>query len=157
MLRNFGRSLRAWLRGGTAGFNEAESRLLQSLLDALPQPDKSILSAQLAAVTLVQRQHPGRLVVAYYPMPERVPVLPYPGYEYCLANLRYRSKGKVRKTSIMLHDGRFMSFERKVPRSPEEIEALVEVELHPGRSGHIASDIDREEHGAASSASLTSD
>lgn len=136
-----------FLFGGTRSFNDAEARLLSFLVDALPTRDREILLCQINSVGKVQRQHPGRLVAAYYKPGREVPRLPYPGDEYCLANVTYKSGARTRTTSLVLHDGRFMSFERSVPRSLSEISSLVAVVLHPGGFKTVARDIDGEEHG----------
>ena len=52
------------LFGGTRGFNAAEARLLSLLSEALPAQERQTLARQLGAVRKVQRQNPGRLVVA---------------------------------------------------------------------------------------------
>lgn len=137
-----------FLRGGSRSFNEAERQILQFTLEALPAKDRETLSKQIAAVTLVQRQHPGRLVVAYYKRnPEKVPLLPYPGVEHCIAKVSYKSNGKTRTTALVLHNGKFMSFERNVPQLPTDIESVVKVALHPEGFASIAEDIEAEEHG----------
>ena len=138
-----------FLRGGSRDFNEAEKSLLSFLMDALPIEEKEVLSEQLSSVRLVQRQHPGRLVVAYYKEQPDIPLLPYPGDEYCLAKISYRSNGQTKVTSLVLHDGRFMSFERNVPQTPADIESLSKVVLHPQNYKGMAQDIDAEEHGSA--------
>jgi hypothetical protein len=146
VLNSWFRHLYARARGGTAGFNEAEMSILSFVLARLSEPDRTTLAAQIQAVDLVQRQQPGRLVVAYYRRRERVAVLPYSEYEYCLAKVKYLNRGKARTTSLVLHDGRFMSFERNVPESEEAIESLLSVEFHPGASPSVAKEIDRVEH-----------
>lgn len=136
-----------FFRGGSRDFNEAEKRLLEFLMDALPASDREVLSRQLCSIRLVQRQHPGRLVVAYYKNQQDVPPLPYPGYEYCLAKVSYQSRGRTKATSLVLHNGRFMSFERNVPETLSDIESLGKVILHPEGYRGVASEIDNEEHG----------
>jgi hypothetical protein len=140
------RHLYARFRGGTASFNGAEKRILTAVLEQMPEPDRSTLEAQIRVVALVQRQHPGRLVVAYYRHPDRVPPLPYPGYEYCLAKVKFKTGAKARTTALVLHNGRFMSFERNVPRFEDEIESLVGVQMHPGQFRAVADQIDQSEH-----------
>jgi len=139
-----------FFRGGSRDFNEAEKRLLSFLMDALPANDREVLSRQLGSIRLVQRQHPGRLVVAYYKKQQAVPQLPYPGYEYCLAKVSYKSKGRTKATSLVLHNGRFMSFERNVPENPSDIESLGKVILHPEGYSGVAEEIDTDEHGEQS-------
>ena len=136
-----------FFRGGSRDFNEAEKRLLSFLMDGLPANEREVLSRQLGSIRLVQRQHPGRLVVAYYKNQQDVPQLPYPGYEYCLARVSYKSKGRTKATSVVLHNGRFMSFERNVPETPRDIESLGAVILHPEGYRGVAEDIDTEAHG----------
>ncbi|GHT87054.1 hypothetical protein AGMMS49960_02390 [Betaproteobacteria bacterium] len=136
--------------GGTRGFNEAENRLLSFLMDSLPAQEREILSRQLLSVRLVQRQNPGKIVVAYYKSGSEVPQLPYPGDEYCLANVTYKSGGRTKTTSLVLHNGRFMTFERNVPQSLSEIEALSSVVLHPKGFKSVAQEIDAQEHGEPS-------
>lgn len=136
-----------FFRGGSRDFNEAEKRLLSFLMEALPAEDREVLSRQLDSIRLVQRPHPGRLVVAYYKNQQEVPQLPYSGYEYCLAKVSYRSKGRTKATSLVLHDGRFMTFERNVPQTPDDIESLSGVTLHPEGPKGVAAEIDAEEHG----------
>ena len=138
-----------FLFGGTRGFNEAENRLLLFLQEALPASDREILSRQLMSIRKVQRPQPTRMVVAYYKNVADVPQLPYPGYEHCLGNVTYTTLGKSRTTSIVLHDGRFMSFERNIPQRLSDIEALTKVVLHPKGFSSVAGEIDAQEHEAA--------
>ncbi len=138
----------AFLRGGTSSFNEPELLLLHATLDSLPEEEAEILAKQIEAVSLIQRQHPGRLVVAYYPKRSNVPQLPYLGYEYCISKVTYKSAGKRKTTNLVLHDGRFMTFERNVPLRNEKIESIVQVVPHPGGYKPVAEEIDTEEHGA---------
>lgn len=147
MIREALDSIRAAIRGGTPSFTRAEKQLLSHVLEALPEGDRRVLRAQLDAVSLVQRQHAGRLVVAFYPKSTDVVRLPYPGYEHCLAKVTYRSKGKKQTTAVVLHDGRLMSLERNVPIGEGDIEPPVAVTLHPGGHSGGAADIDAEEHG----------
>lgn len=146
MLNNFFDFLYVALRGGTRRFNDAEKQLLSFVLESLPENDKQVLSAQISAVSLVQRQHPGRLVVAFYRKPKNVVQLPYLGYEHCLAKVTYKSSGKSKTTALVLHDGRFMSFERNVPETMCDIESLVKVALHPSGYSNVAEEINAEEH-----------
>jgi hypothetical protein len=139
--------LSGFLFGGTRGFNAAEARVLSFLSEALPAQERQTLARQLGAVRKVQRQNPGRLVVAYYRKGDDVPRLPYPGYAYCLAHVTYMSRGHPRTTSLVLHDGRFMSFERNVPQQLSDIEAPCSVVLHPKGFESVAAEIDAEEHG----------
>jgi len=135
-----------FIRGGSRDLNEAEKRLLSALADALPDDEKEILSRQLTSIRLVQRQHPGRLVVVYYKNQQEVPQLPYRGTEYCIAKINYRSSGQTKATYLVLHHGRFMSFERSVPRTIAEIESVGKVVLHPPTYKGVAQEIDAEEH-----------
>lgn len=136
-----------FLRGGTIGFNKPELLLLDSVIDALPKAESDILGKQVKLVSIVQRHNPGRLVAAYYPKRSYVPLLPYPGYEYCLAKVSYRLNGATRTTNVVLHDGKFMTFERNVPRKNDRIDAIVKVSLHPSGYKPVAQEIDAEEHG----------
>lgn len=138
-----------FLLGGTPGLNAAEGHLLCFLLEALPPGDRGILSRQLQAIRKVQRQHPGRLVAVYYTRGHAVPKLPYPGDEYCLAAISYRSGRRTRTSSLLLHDGRFSTLERNVPTNLGQIDALVSVVLHPRGFESVAEEIDREEHEGA--------
>lgn len=140
-----------FLFGGTRGFNEAEARLLSFLMDSLPTKDRDILARQLISVRKVQRQNPGQLVVAYYKNEDDVPQLPYLGYEHCLASITYKAMGRTKRTSVVLHNGRFMTFERNVPRTLSDIETLSSVVLHPNEFRSVAPEIDAQEHGEASS------
>ncbi|MDI5983801.1 hypothetical protein QLQ85_03280 [Halomonas sp. M4R5S39] len=137
----------AFLRGGTIGFNKPELLLLDSVIDALPKAESDILGKQVKSVSIVQRHNPGRLVAAYYPKRSCVPLLPYPGCEYCLAKVSYRFNGTTRITNVVLHDGKFMTFERNVPRKNDRIDAIVKVSLHPSGYKPVAQEIDAEEHG----------
>jgi hypothetical protein len=132
--------------GGTRDLNAAEKRILASVQDALPVGDREVLLRQLASIRKVQRQLPGRMVAVYYTKGGDVPRLPYPGYEHCLANVTYTSAGRNKTTSLVLHDGRLMTFERNVPRTVEEIEAVRSVVLHPKGFQSVAPEIDAEEH-----------
>ena len=143
-----------FILGGTRGFNEAEERLLSFLMDALPARDRRILVRQIQLVRKVQRQIPGRLVAAYYKSGVDVPRLPYPGDGHCLANITYVSDERPRTTSIVLHNGCLMTFERNVPRHLSEVEALVGLVLHPDGFESVAGDIDFQEHGEASGQSV---
>lgn len=138
----------AFLRGGSSEFNEQEMRLLQATVESLPKKEAEILAKQITMVSLVQRQHPGRLVVAYYPKRTNAPQLPYLGYEYCISKVTYNSFGKRKTTDLVLHEGRFMTFERNVPHKEEKIESIVKVVLHPVGYKPVAEEIDAEEHGA---------
>ena len=135
-----------FLRGGSRDFNDAEKRLISFVMDALPTDDQHVLTRQLGSIRLVQRQHPGRLVVAYYRSEQEVPQLPYHGYEYCLAKVSYRSNGGTRATSLVLHNGRLMTLERNVPQTLDDIQALGEVTLHPKGHQVVADETDAEEH-----------
>ncbi len=146
MLRRLLGSVRAALRGGTSSFNPAEKQVLSHVLAAMPEVERSTLRSQIDAVALVQRQHPGRLVVAFYPKTADVASLPYPGYEHCLAKVAYTSRGRKRTTTVVLHNGRLMSLERNVPVVVGDIEPPVSVTLHPGPGSNITSQIDAEEH-----------
>ncbi|MDR3054824.1 MAG: hypothetical protein LBU53_05400 [Zoogloeaceae bacterium] len=132
--------------GGTRGFNEAETRLLSFLMDSLPAQEREILSHQLLSVRKVQRQNPGQIVVVYYKSGNEVPRLPYPGYEHCLANITYKSGERAKTTSLVLHNGRFMTFERNVPQRLSDIETLNSVVLHPKGFKSVAQEIDAQEH-----------
>lgn len=136
----------AFFRGGTVGFNKPELLLLNSVIDVLPKAESDILRKQVQSVSLVQRHNPGRLVAAYYPKRSCVPLLPYPGYEYCLAKVSYRFNGITRTTNVVLHDGKFMTFEREVPRKNDHIDEIVNVSLHPFGYKPVAQEIDAEEH-----------
>lgn len=135
-----------FFRGGSRDFNEAEKRLLSFLMDALPVEDQQVLARQLASVRLVQRQHPGRLVVACFRNQPGVPQLPYPGIEYCLAKVSHRSKGQTKATSLVLHNGPFMAFECNVPQTLADIESASKVVLHPQTYKGVTQEIDAEEH-----------
>jgi hypothetical protein len=119
-------------------------------MDALPIRDREILACQARLVRKVQRQNPGRLVAAYYKSGAHVPQLPYPGYEHCLANITYRSGGRPKTTSVVLHNGCLMTFERNVPQKLSEIEAPVDVVLHPKGFESVAGGIDSQEHAQTS-------
>lgn len=144
------RTMLAWLaerllRGRR--FNAAEARLIGFVSEALPADEREVLARQFAAVRKVRRHHPGRLVAAYYGDASKVPTLPYPGYEHCLADVTYRSTSGPRTTSVVLHHGRLMTLERNVPHSLSEVGALVGVRRHPGGFKSVATQIDAEEHG----------
>ena len=134
-----------FLLGATRGFNEAETRLLSFLMDSLPAQEREILAHQLISVRKIQRPNPGQLVVAYYKSGDEVPRLPYLGYEHCLANITYMSGGRVKTTSLVLHNGRFMTFERNVPQRLSDIETLRSVVLHPKGFESVAPEIDAQE------------
>lgn len=134
------------LRGGTQSFNDAEKQILSYALEALPEKEKEILAAQISAVSLVQRQHPGRLVVAFYKKSKNVVQLPYLDYEHCLAKVTYKSHGKSKTTALVLHDGRFVTFERNVPQTTRDIDSLIKVALHPDGYSGVAEEINAEEH-----------
>ncbi len=140
-------SLRAFIRGGTTRFSDAESAIIEYAIAALPIADQEILREQLDALRLVQRPHPGRLTIAYFHRPETLRTLPYPGYEHCLARVTYKTKGKSRTSSLVLTDGRLMTIERNVPIRLDEIEALTRIALHPARFRSVTAEIDHEEHG----------
>lgn len=142
--------LSEFLLGSTSGLNEAEERLLSFVLDALPAGDREILLLQLRSIRKVQRQHPGRPVGAYYGKGSDTPRLPYPGNAYCLANVSHKSGDRARTTSIVLHDGRFMTFERHVPQRLSEIDALESVALHPRGFKSVNRSINTQEHGEVS-------
>ncbi|WP_141758660.1 hypothetical protein [Duganella sp. HH105] len=139
--------LHGFFRRGTTRFNDAENKILAHLLAALPPVECEILRKQLLSLRLVQRPQPGRISIAYFRAPEDLEPLPYPGYEYCLATVSYKSANKTKTTAIVLHDGRLMTFERNVPRELNEIESLGKVVLHPKKFTTVTDEIDTEEHG----------
>lgn len=150
MLTTLLRQISARLKGGTAGFNAAERTILAAVAEHLPDGERSAFAAQVEGVHLVQRQHPGRLVVAFYPRATQVQALPYSGYEYCLAKVQYKSVGGQRKTtSVVLHNGRLMSLESNVPQSEGDISEVSAVKLHPKGYRAEATAMDAEEHGRA--------
>ena len=135
------------MRGGTPEFNEAERILLSAVVKRLPTSEALILSEQIRSVSLVQRQHPGRLVVAYYNRSTAIPELPYPGYEHCLANVTYTTTSGTRKAmSVVLHNARLMTLERNVPKNANEVKDVVSIKLHPRGYKSEADAIDEEEH-----------
>ena len=139
-------NLLEYLFGGTRGFNDAESRLLSFVSESLPPEEQRIWEQQIRSVRKVQRQIPGQLIAVYYQRNAKVPPLPYPGYEHCLATVTYLSRGRARTTSLVLHDGRFMTFERNVPQRLGDIEALQSIVLHPKGFKSVAPEIDGQEH-----------
>lgn len=146
MFRSKVNAIIAFLRGGTSKFTSAERTLLQSVFKALPEHDAHIFLEQIEAVSLVQRHNPGRMVVAFYPRRSQVRPLPYMGYEYCIAKVRYTADGMKKWTYIVLHDGIFMSLERNVPLKNTDITNVNEVILRPDMYKPVSYDIDREEH-----------
>jgi hypothetical protein len=138
-----------FFRGGSRDFNEAEKRIISFLSEALSPEDREILSRQLAKIRLVQRTGAGRMVVAYYDERSDFPKLPYLGYEHCLANVSYKSQGKTKTTSLVLHDGHLMSLERNVPQKIADIDSLVKVALHPSGFTSVTKKLEEEEHGPA--------
>ncbi len=136
----------AFLRGGTSGFYKSELAVLASVIDLLPKPESEILKMQVEAASLIQRHNPGRLVAAYYPKNSNVPVLPYSGYEYCLAKVSYKLNGKVKTTNVVLHNGVFMSFEKNVPQKNDIIQEIKKVSLHPHDYKPVAQEINSVEH-----------
>jgi hypothetical protein len=144
------RKVVAFFRGGSSDFNSAEKRIISFMSEALPAAERDILAKQLTQIRLVQRPSAGRIVVAYYDERSNFPKLPYPGYEHCLANVSYRSKGKTKTTSLVLHDGHLMTIERNVPKEAADIESLVKVVLHPKGFTNVTRELDAEEHGPAS-------
>lgn len=135
-----------FLRGGSKTFNKAEERILSAVLNALNEAEREVVSKQIAAVSLVQRQHPDRLVVAYYSKPNEVMPLPYADYEYCLARVVYESRGEKQRVAVVLHHGRIMSLEGDVPKNLQGIEHVIKVELHPQASIILTNGINSEEH-----------
>ena len=140
----------AFFRGGTSDFNSAEKQIISFMTGALPVGEREILAKQLARLRLVQRPSAGQIVVAYYDERSNFPKLPYPSYEHCLANVSYKSKGKTKTTSLVLHNGHLMTIERNVPREIAEIESLVKVVLHPKGFTSVTKELDAEEHGPTS-------
>lgn len=137
----------AFLRGGTACLNPAELKLIDALIEALPHDEAKILKAQIAKIDLVQRPQAGRMTIAFYRKNLDVALFKQDGYEYCLAKLRYLSGGKKRVTSIVLHDGKFMSIERNIPLKVKDVTKVIEVILHPDDYKPVAEEIDAEERG----------
>lgn len=140
----------AFLRGGTSSFNQPELLILNSVIDSLPEQEAEILNKQIQSVCLVQRNNPGRLVAAYYSKSANIPVLPYSGYEYCLAKVSYKLDGKTKTTNVVLHNGKFMTFERNVPQKNDHIDSIINVALHPNDYKPVTPEIDAEEHGGKS-------
>ncbi|WP_185232613.1 hypothetical protein [Teredinibacter franksiae] len=146
MLTNSLKKIGALLRGGLSEFNEPEKRLLEVTMNALPKEEAAIFAKQIEAVSLIQHQHPGRLVSAYYSKGINVPQLPFFGYEYCVSKVIYRVNGKNRTASLVLHEGRFMTFEGSVPLKGDKVESIVKVVLHPAGYKPVAEEIDAGEH-----------
>ncbi|GLX76690.1 hypothetical protein tinsulaeT_00300 [Thalassotalea insulae] len=136
----------AFLRGGTSKFFVPEKLVLEAVMQELPQEEALILEEQIKSIFLVQRHNPGKLIAAYYPKKSQVPSLPYHGYEYCLAKVKYEVVGKTKTTDVVLHNGKLMTFERNVPLKNEQI-FVKEVKLHPSSYEPIALEIDASEHG----------
>lgn len=147
MLKAILKNAFAFLRGGLSKFNDPEILLLESTLNVLPKEEAEILQKQIEAVSVVQRQHPGRLVVAFYPKRKNVPQLPYLEDEYCISKVTYKANSKNKTTNLVLYKGRFMTFERNVPLKGDKIESIVKVILHPHDYKPVAAEIDAEEHG----------
>lgn len=133
--------------GGSTKFNSGENTILSAVYAALPNNEKETLEEQLNSVILVQRQHPGRLVMAYYRKSANLVELPYSGYEYCLAEVKYKNNNRTKKTNVVLHDGVFQSLEHAVPKEQTEINEIISVILHPNEYKSVAEEIDNEEHG----------
>ena len=117
------------------------------MYNALPENEKVIFANQRNAVRLVQRQNPGRLIMAYYRKGAKIEKLPYAGYEHCLADVRYKNENGIKKTCVVLHEGVLQSLERNVPKSLDEVAIIVSVQLHPKGYKSVADEIDAEEHG----------
>jgi hypothetical protein len=132
--------------GGSTKFNSGEIAILTAVYNALPDNEKEIFEEQRNSVKLVQRQHPGRLVMAYYRKSANVSELPYSGYEYCLAEVKYKNSNRTKNTNVVLHDGLLQSLERAVPKDDTEIDKIINVTLHPKKYKSIADEIDAEEH-----------
>lgn len=139
-------ALNIFLRGGTSTFSISEKFIIASVENELPASDRAILEEQINSISLVQRQHPGRLVVAYYQKRNKPNILPYSGYEYCLAEVHYKHENKTRKVRLVLHDGRLQSLEGAVPISQKSSFKIKKVCLHPQGFKSIAEKIDAEEH-----------
>ena len=135
------------ISGGSSSFNSGENTILSSVYDALPENEKEIFKEQRESIKLVQRQHPGRLVMAYYRKSANTTVLPYSGYEHCLAEVKYKNNNRTKKTKVVLHEGLLQSLEGAVPKDKIEVNEIVNVTLHPKKYKSEAEVIDAEEHG----------
>ncbi|MBW0149547.1 hypothetical protein [Marinobacter arenosus] len=137
----------AAIHGGSRSFNSGENAILDAVEAELPESEREIFSKQRSAVNLVQRQRPGKLVVAYYGKASSVPEMPYQSYEYCLAEVWHNQGKQPRKTNVVLHNGLLQSLERSVPRSESEVREIVSVLLHPQSYQSLPEELDSEEHG----------
>ena len=135
-----------FLIGGTHSLNEAEQRILAAVEATLSEADRATLLHQVGMIRKVQRSNPGRMVNVYYRSTADVPRLPFEADQYCLAEVNYRSAGRDKTTSVVLHRGRLMSFERNVPQASGEIESVTSVRVHPKGWKSVTDEIDAEEH-----------
>ena len=147
MLERIRDFLNTLIYGGTSGFNIGENIILDAVYDELPESEKRIFKLQRESVKLVQRQHPGKLIMAYYGSNNNVNPLPYLGYEHCLAAVKYEFGNQKKTTNVVLHEGVLQSIERNVPKDSTDIEKIISVKLHPKKYKDIATELDAEEHG----------
>ena len=133
--------------GGSTKFNSGENVILTAVYNALPENEKEIFEKQRNSVKLVQRQHPRRLIMAYYRKSANITELPYSGYEYCLAEVKYKNNNRTKKTNVVLHNGVLQSLEREVPKEQTEVNEIVSVVLHPKGYKGVAEEINDEEQG----------
>jgi len=132
--------------GGSRSFNAGENAILDAVEAELPESEREIFSKQRGAVNLVQRQHPGKLVMAYYRKASSVPEMPYMSDEFCLAEVWHKRDKQPRKTNVVLHNGILQSLERSVPEDESDIREIVSVCLYPNSYQSLAEELDAEEH-----------
>lgn len=135
------------LYGGTSGFTEYETTVLQSVVDRMPLRDAASLRHQLESVSLVQRTCRGKMVIAFLQKDDTT-ALSDTMDEHCLARVRFKSGVQNNCCSIVTHKGFLSSIEFQ--NTPGQIQAngieVLSIELRPKAYTSLADKIDKKKH-----------
>lgn len=136
----------AWLRGGTAGLNPVEDRLVSRAMAHLSVEEAQAVRSQLDFISLVQRPQPGRMTIIFYS--KTPPLLENRENEICIASVTYKDvKEKKCRVLLMAHHGCIQSIEGRIPTCLGELNDI-SVSVWPNLQSKTPQAIHRLEHGA---------
>ena len=148
LARRLRRVRRRFLGATRPALTSVERFVLDSVLAELPEPDRSVLVAQLGQLDLVQRSPGGRLAALYLDFPPAPPLLSNIAPEHCLAKVKLSGQGRTLNATVITHRGLVSSVEFRgaADRVGSKGLSLLSVTLHEKESG-VSGAIDRLEHG----------
>ncbi len=141
--------LRCILYASGFRFRGYEQCILFSVCEHLPPNDAACIRRQIGAVSLIQRELRGRMVLVFCldpPLPE--PISKKVG-EQCLAVVELRAHGQPVRCSVIVYNGMLSSLEFNKPPRRDWSSAIeiVSTVAYPGAFVRISEAIDHEEHG----------